>query len=190
MQTFFINEGKHCYSCQKVDANLPTEKKDKRKQEYIEYKKNPSYKDVEFDVSSGGLKATHVEHNLDKKKGWYETKVQEVGYKNGHKVILEKENHAVMYKKNTEGTWDDKLFEIAGAETALPSNIRNALKHCATKPDAEIAVIFFPNDNFDIKNFNLGYKKFKGLKGTSQYRKFKVIYCLCKDRVLLTKKPG
>lgn len=190
MQTFFINEGKHCYSCQKVDANLPTEKKNKRKQEYIEYKQNPSYRDVKFDASSGGLKATHVEHNLDKKKGWYETKAQEVGYKNGHKVILEKENHAVMNKKNTEGTWDGKLFEIAGAETALPSNIRNALKHCATKPDAEIAVIFFPNDNFDIKNFNLGYKKFKGLKGTSQYRKFKVIYCLCKDRVLLTKKPG
>ena len=81
------------------------------------------------------------------------------------------------------------LFEIAGAETATANNIRQALKHCVSKPDAEVAVIFFPNDNFDREFFEKGLAKFNGLKGTSQYRLFKYIYCIDKEKIILTKKP-
>ena len=42
------------------------------------------------------------------------------------------------------------------------NNIMNALKHCASKPNAELAVIFFANDNFNIDIFNEGYRKYKG----------------------------
>ena len=109
--------------------------------------------------------------------------------KNGHKVILEKEDHSILNHKNTEGTWDDMLFEIAAAETGTENNIRRALKHCASKPNADVAVVFYPNDNFDQETFERGFAKFNGLKGTSQYRLFKRIYCVGKDKILLTKKP-
>lgn len=189
MGTFFRNEKKHCYECGKIDSNLPTEKKEKRQEEYLSYKENPQYKDVVLDPVSNGLKATHVEHNIDKKKGWYETTTQNVACKNGHKVILEKEDHSILNHKNTEGTWDDMLFKIAAAETGTDNNIRRALKHCASKPNADVAVVFYPNDNFDEETFERGFAKFNGLKGTSQYRLFKRIYCVGKDKILLTKKP-
>ena len=189
MGTFFKNEKKHCYDCAKIDANLPTEKKEARYREYQAYKDDPSYINVEYDARSGGLKATHKDHNIDKHKGWYETTAQQVAFKNGHKVILEKEEHSVMHKKNTEGTWDDLLFEIAAAETATDNNIRRALKHCASKPNADVAIIFFPNDNFNQETFEKGLAKYNGLKGTSQFRLFKRIYCVGKEKIMLTKKP-
>ena len=44
-----------------------------------------------------------------KNKGWYETSVQEAGYKSGHVVILEEEIHSILNRRNTEGTWDGIL---------------------------------------------------------------------------------
>ena len=161
----------------------------RRKWDYRKYLLDPNYRDVAFNVENSGLMATHIDHNIDKKKGWYETSVQKIGFEHGHKVVLEKENHSILNHKNTEGTWDNLLFEIAGAETATDSNIRQALKHCASKPNAVIAVIFFPNDNFDCEAFEKGYARYRGLKGTSQYRLFKCIYCINKDRIVLIKKP-
>ena len=52
--------------------------------------------------------ATHREHNLDRKKGWYETDVQKIAFDNGYSVILQKEDHTVKNMKNVEGTWDGK----------------------------------------------------------------------------------
>lgn len=189
VSVIFSNEGKHCNTCRQINRKLPTELRERRSKEYQVYKGNPLYRDVKYHEDTAGLKASHIEHNTDKKKGWYETTAQDVGYKNGHKVILEKEVHTRLHYKNTEGTWDDKLFEIAGAETATANNIRNALKHCASKPNTEVAVIFFPNDNFSHEMFEDGYAKFSGLKGTSQYRQFKEIYCIGKDKILAIKKP-
>ncbi len=146
------------------------------------------YKDVAFDKATKGLKATHIGHNIDKTKGWYELSVQEVGLKTGHAVIFEKEIHSILNHKNTEGTWDGLTLEIAAAENGTANNIRNALKHCASKPNSDIAVVFFPNDNFNIENFNHGLSKFKGLRGTPQYHHFKFIYCIGKDDILLTRK--
>ena len=56
-----------------------------------------NYKDVSFDPQNGGLKATHLQHNFDKNKGWYEVNVQTAGYRNGHSVIFGPEPHN-LYK--------------------------------------------------------------------------------------------
>ena len=183
----FANRKKDCYNCPYIDTAIL---RDERREDYLKYKSDQSYKNVEFDKKNLGLKAEHIYHNIDKNKGWYETTAQDVGYRNGHKVILEKETHSVIHQKNTEGTWDDMPFEIAAAETATANNIRRALKHCASKPNTDVAVIFFPNNNFDKEVFENGFAKYKGLKGTSQYRKFKAIYCVDKEKIILTKKPG
>lgn len=54
------------------------------------------------------------------------------------------------------------LWGISGVETVTSNNIMKALKHCASKPNTEVAVIFFANDNFNIDIFNEGYRKYKG----------------------------
>ena len=152
--------------------------------------KDDKYKDVAFDEKNGGLKATHIGHNLDKDKGWYETTIQDVGYKHGHSVILEDEPQNVYKGKSCEGLWDDLKFEVAGAESGTSNNIRNALKHCASKPESKIAVLFFPNGNFSAENFQAGLAKFNGLKGTSQYKKFDLIYCIQGEDIVQIKKPS
>jgi len=151
---------------------------------------DPDYKDVQYDPTTGGLKATHVDHNFDNDKGWYEENVQMAGFKSGHFVILEAEYHNIYRHRNCEGLWDGLLFEIAGAENGTASNIRNALKHCAKKTGCQVAVIYFPNDNFNAEEFLHGLAKFNGLKGTSQYKLFDFIYCVQGESIIQIKKPS
>lgn len=168
-----------CYNCPYIDESIDQAKLkeliEERRQLYLKYKGDPEYKDVEFNEKTGGVKAMHKEHNLDDKKGFYELNAQNAGYNNGHSVILDKEDHSILNQKNVEGLWDGLKFEIAGAESSKENNIRNALKHCAKKEGAEIAVLYFPNE-FDLQGFYGGLAKYNGLKGTTQYREFKKIY--------------
>ena len=151
--------------------------------EIVRVNKDRNYKDTRFDIYTGAVKATHVGHNFNKEKGWYEKEVQETGYKFNHSVILENEPQNQFNKRSTEGYWDAMKFEIAAAETNLPNNIRNALKHCAKKPECEVAVIFFPN-KYLSSVFDDGLSKFNGLRGTSQYKHFKKIICVHKGRII------
>lgn len=176
-----------CKGCQLV-RSLEA-KKEKNYELFEKYRANKDYIDVDFDAKRGGFKATHKEHNLDKNKGWYEETVRNIGYKHGHTVVLEKEQQDEFQKRHCEGLWDGKKFEIAGSETATENNIRNGLKHCVSKPDTKIAVLFFPNDNFTRETFERAYAKFYGLKGTSQYKKFDLIYCIDNNRIIYIKKP-
>ena len=109
--------------------------------------------------------------------------VQKVGYNKGYRVILEDEPQDVYKKKSCDGFWDGEKFEVAGAETATPNNIRNALKHCARKPDCEVAILFFPKYYSDAL-FEDGIGKYMGLKRTSQYRKFKLIVCIHDGKIV------
>lgn len=154
---------------------------------YNKYKNDDNYKDVIFDEVGGGFMATHIEHNIDKNKGWYETTVQKIGYNAGNAVVLEKEDHTVQNKKNTEGTWNGLLMEIAGAETGTANNIRNALKHCASKKETEVAIVFMPNYNTVYDIFG-GIDKYEGLKknGGSQWKKFAQIIFMSKDKIIKT----
>ncbi|MCI7309764.1 MAG: hypothetical protein MR536_02800, partial [Prevotella sp.] len=113
------------------------------------------------------------------------------GYKHGHSVILTEEHHDRYKKRNCEGIWDGSLFEIAAAETVESSNIRNALKHCAGKPGSQVAILVFPEKEFNLKIFNEGYARFYGLRKSSQYKKFDMIYCISKDGdIVYKKKPS
>lgn len=169
-----------CQACQLL--RICQEERQSRFREYLRYLNDSDYRDTEYHEKSGGIKATHVGHTFDDKKGWYEKKAQIAGFINGHSVVLDVEHHDIYHHRNTEGLWDGLLFEIAGAETGTANNIRNALKHCAKKPDSRIAVLFFPNDNFSTEEFNKGYSKYIGLKGTPQYKKFDLIYCIRGDK--------
>jgi SPP1 gp7 family putative phage head morphogenesis protein len=180
-----------CEGC-RVLRTIRGAKLEEGRKKYEEYLNNPDYKDVEFNEALGSIKASHIEHNFDKVGGKYETMAQAAGFNAGHNVILEKEVHNIHKQKQTEGTWDNEPFEIAGAETAVASNIRNALKHCASKRTTEIAVLVFPKAPFDKDSFLKGYKKFKGLesKNDGQYKLFKLIYCIQDGKIIYIKKPS
>lgn len=155
---------------------------------YRQYRDDANYKDVKMNWNNGGMMATHNGHNFDKDKGWYETEVQNVGMGKGHWVILEKEVHSEYQKKNTEGLWDDLIMEIAGKETATSNNIRDGLKHCATKPNCEVAVLFFPNNNFKKDIFLEGLHKYNGLKNDpNQWKKFNKIICISNKEIVYEK---
>lgn len=182
-----------CAACRLLRSFNEKDKKriEDNKKQYRKYRSDHDYKNVKFDKTTGGLMATHIKHNFDKTKGWYEELAQTTGFKNGHVVILEEESHNIFKQRNCEGLWDGKKFEIAAAETVETGNIRNALKHCAKKPDSEIAVIVFPEKEFNLKKFNDGYYRYLGLKGTKQYKKFDMIYCISKDyKIIYKKKPS
>lgn len=186
----FVPENEVCAGC-KLIRTIDHETRYRHirnKEEYERLKNNPEYKDVEYNIKSGGVKATHVEHNFDKKKGWYEKSTQNAGFLNGFSVILEKEAHNILYQKQKEGIWDGLPFEIAGAETATENNILRALKHCAKK-EADVAVIFFPNKNFSKQVFEQSYSRFFGLKklNDGQFREFKKIYCIHQERIIYVK---
>ena len=183
----FIPENELCQACRLIR----TINRCQNKAEYNRLLNNPSYQDVQYHEPSGGVKATHINHNFDDKKGWYEELAQNAGYKHGHSVILTEEHHDIYKKRNCEGLWDGLLFEIAAAETVESSNIRNALKHCACKPGSQVAILVFPEKEFNLKVFNEGYARFYGLRKSSQYKKFDMIYCISKNGdIIYKKKPS
>jgi hypothetical protein len=144
---------------------------------FIDYSKDNNYNDVSFSWNNGGLTATHKDHIFDPKKGSYEKNVQNVGYKNGNSVIFESETGKGIGERYTEGFWDGKMFEIASTETGTDSNILKGLKHCASKRNTEVAVIYFPNKNFELSSFNKALSRYKGLEklNDGQFIKFNKI---------------
>jgi hypothetical protein len=154
---------------------------------YNRLKSDKNYIDVTYNETNGGLMATHIEHSFDKNKGYYEKNVQEIGYNNGYAVILEKEDHTQFKIKQTDGTRNGKPFEIGAAETGTINNIRNGLKHCAGKPNTDIAILYFPNKNFNVHNFEKGLSKYNGLINTSQFKKFVEIICISDGKIVYKK---
>ena len=152
--------------------------------EYERYSADPNYKDVAFDRSTLGLKATHIRHNFDPKKGWYERAAQDAGYRAGHSVILEAEDHTVLHLKNIEGSWDGKKLEIGGAENGTSSNVRNALKHCATKPNCQTAVVYLPKGEYDFGEIRSGMARYYGLRGTDQFVEFEEIVIIAGEDII------
>ena len=167
-------------SSDKIEAN---------RKEYERLTKDDNYTDVRFNPKNGALAAIHREHNFDPHRGRYERHVQNVGYKYGHAVILDGEPGKIYKIKYTDGTWDGKQFEIAGKETATPKNIKKGLNHCASKPNAQIAILYFPNDNFNIQNFERGLAMYNGIEksGGKGYCKFEEIICIEGDYIVYQK---
>ena len=174
-----------CVACK----NITEQSRIKHNEEiYEKLKKDPNYKNVEFDRNTGGLRADHKDHHFDKIGGQYERHVQNAGYKEGHSVILESELTKTIGERHTEGTWDGLKIEIAGRETATVNNIMRGLKHCASKRTTEVAVLDFPNGGFDKEKLSMAMAKYNGLKklNDGQYLKFKQIICVQNEKIAHT----
>lgn len=150
---------------------------------YERLKNDNNYTDVEFDEATGGVKATHIGHNLDKVGGKYEQDALIAGVKAGNVVILENEKGE---GRHTEGLWDGALFEVAGCQAGSANNILRGLKHCASKRETEFAVIVLPNSDFDKVIFETAIRRFKGLEklNDGQYLKIKKIICVHNQEVV------
>lgn len=146
-------------------------------------KEDENYINVHFDETTGGVKATHIGHNLDKIGGKYELDTLIAGVKAGNVVILENEKGE---GRHTEGLWDGALFEVAGCQAGSANNILRGLKHCASKRETEFAVIVLPNTDFDKVVFETAIRRFKGLEklNDGQYLKFKKIICVHNQEVV------
>ena len=131
--------------------------------------------------------ATHLEHNFDPKRGIYEKEVQEIGFRHGNAVIFESETGKAIGERYTEGFWNGYLFEIAAVETGTDNNILKGLKHCAFKRITEIAVIYFPNKNFNVSSFNRAFARYKGLEklNDGQFVKFDKIIVIEKGNIIV-----
>ena len=159
---------------------------DPREAEYRRYKDDPNYTDVERN-EKGGIKGSHIGHNFDKKGGKYEKHVQNAGYEAGHSVILEDERG--YDSRHTEGTWDEKKFEVAGRETATENNVLRGLKHCASKRTTQIAVLDYPNGGFDETVLENAIKRYRGLEplNDGQFVRFEKIICVQDERIVYEK---
>jgi hypothetical protein len=177
-----------CAICELAKLYMQNVKRiEENRKEYERLKNDPDYYDVEFNPKTGGLMATRHGHNFDKKKGEYEKRVQQIGFDHGRAVIFEAEPGNVRYQRHTEGTWDGLLFEIGAAESASQNNIKRALKHCAKKRVTEIAVIYFPNDNFNLATLHDALRGYEGLKQLKdgQYIEFKKILAILESGKIL-----
>lgn len=155
-------------------------------EQYEALKADPKYKDVAFDYTNGGLKATHIEHNFDKVGGVYEREVMTAGYNSGVAVILQSEKFNEFKVRSTEGTWDGKFFEVAGRETATSNNILSGLKHCAAKRKTKIAIIDLPNGGFDESIAENAISRYKGLEklNDGQFLKFDKILFIQDEKIV------
>ena len=178
-----------------VKDNIIQVEKALSKKDFIKYrcaqyealKQNALYKNVQFNEKNGGISATHQGHNLDPRGGRYEQIAQRCGFLRGSSVVLEEGRCDEYGVKKCEGFWDHLPFEVAGAETGGGNNIRNALKHCASKPSCQVAVVVLPN-SYTTENLIEGIKKYEGLKNTTQFVDFKKIYFINKDSEIIMKK--
>lgn len=161
--------------------------KESRLEEYQRLKSDEDYYDVEYDAETGGLKATHVDHNFDDRGGIYEKQVQNAGFKEGHAVILGAEGGNIIGQRFTEGTWDGKKFEVAGCETATSNNILKNLSHCAAKRETKVAVLDFPNGNFNQDTWERTLGRYRGLEknGTGQFLRFERIICVQGEKIII-----
>lgn len=165
-----------------------TEERAKHFAEYEQLKADPNYTNVEFDPATGGVMASHVEHNFNAIGGKYELEAQLAGFRAGHVVIFGPEDNSIFNKRHTEGTWNGLQFEVAGRETATTNNIKRGLEHCADKKSTQIAVLDFPNGGFTLDKFNTALRRYMGLEklNDGQFLRFKKIICVQMGQIVHT----
>lgn len=132
-----------------------------RKREYECLKKDPNYIGVEYNSVTGGLRATHIDHNFDScvgrfgiQRGEYEKFASDALFSKGYSVILKSEK-APDGKKCPDGYLNGNLMDIKGIEgNPLYSLMR------ANKQEVRTAVLYFHNMDMysrdNVKN-NIDY---------------------------------
>ena len=147
--------------------------KKERERLFNEYKKNPKYLDVELN-ENGGLKATHIEHNFDKRTGKFEKHIQNLFFKRGDLFTLENESSSIPGKK-IDGFINDYSHDISVIFGNGDNTIKRALNHSREKK-AQVAVLYFNNKkDFDLEWLERGINKYNG---QTDYRFKKIIYII------------
>ena len=145
-----------------VMSSLPSPKVkriEERKKDFLKYKNDKNYTDVDFKEENGGLKATHIEHNFDPVNGRYEKGAHNTLYNSGYKSILTSEKG--IDKKHIEGFLNERPFEIKSLLGNSHLTIARKLAESNAK-GAEICVLNFPMNNFNMKKLRDGLKAFNG----------------------------
>lgn len=190
LKHLFTARVKDCYDCpyaRKCINEIPDEERKLRNRTvYESLKGNKEYHDVAYDKVSGGVKGTHVEHSLDDHGGQYEITAQNVGYKQGHSVILEKEGGGIIGQRYTEGTWDGMRCEVSGAETGTDNNVLRSLEHCADKRSTEAAILVFPNGGFTREKVRRAIGRYRGLEklNDGEFISFKRVICIQNEEIV------
>lgn len=140
---------------------------------YEQLRRDPDYTDVDFDPKTGGLKATHVRHNFDKKGGTGEKRAQGIGFQAGNAVLLLEEDSTLLGIKTVDGLWNGEKMEIATSLRGSANSIVRGLSHCTSKPGVSVAVIVTmktPEENVVSR----ALARFKGLKKSNpqQWKSF------------------
>ena len=122
----------------KKSLDLENKHREENRKEYERLKKDPNYRDVEYDAKSGGIKAEHIGHIVHEEKeerffkemtedgkGLTSTQLerccQDNIFRSGHKAILRNEK---IYNSNGDQLpavdleLDDKIMDIASITTA------------------------------------------------------------------------
>ena len=184
-----LSENEVCDWCLSTRDHTPNgqERYQANKALYERLKEDENYKNVEFNESSGGVRAEHLLHDSKGKGYSYEEKVVEVGFDTGHAVILGPEPGKEHNLRYTEGTWDGHPFEVAGKMSFSKASVRKGLKHCAAKRVTEYAILYFPNGGFNLDVFENGLRMYNGLEGLGdgQWIQFKKIICIQEDSIIL-----
>lgn len=142
-----------------------------RNEVYEKYKNNPDYYDVKINAL-GGVKATHKEHNFDKKTGVFEKYIQNLFFERGDIFTLESEASNVVGKK-IDGYFNNDSYDISVIIGNGNNTIKRALNHSREKK-AEIAILYFDDkETFDFEWLKQGVKKYNG---QTDYRFKHIIY--------------
>lgn len=190
MGMIFRGQKRDCNRCKNLLAKLPNtigeERRAVARALFEEYSNNPEYTDVRLNDELGCMTATHKDHNFDKRTGYTEKAVRDVGYKNGHSVIFGKEGSNVIGERFTEGLWDGMPFEVASRETATDNNVLKGLYHCASKRKTEVAILYYPNGGYDEQILNRALNRYRGIKGDPNrtYIEFKRVICIGGGKIL------
>lgn len=173
-----------CAECSHLCDKVNTTIIDEHRSLFNQLLEDPNYTDVEFDETTGGVCASHIGHNFDKIGGEYEKDVMSAGMNTGHVVIMGDERSTSS--RHTEGTWDGLLFEVAGRETGTENNVLKGLKHCADKRTTQIAILDYPNGNFDLQVLEQAIRRYKGLEklDDGQFIRFQKIICIQKKQIV------
>lgn len=144
-----------------------------RNEVFEKYKNNPEYYDVEMNAL-GGVKATHKDHNFDKRTGVFEKHIQNLFFERGDIFTLESENPQIEGKK-IDGYFNDNSHDISVIIGNGNNTIKRALNHSREKK-AEVAILYFDDkETFDFEWLKQGIKKYNG---QTDYRFKYIIYII------------
>jgi len=149
-----------------------------REKDYNKYSKNNNYTDAAFDKTTGGLKATHNNHNFNKNTGHHEKHVRDLLFNGGHKIILEDERTGVG--KKVDGYLNNLSADISTILSNGKNTVVRALNHSKSKR-AETAIVYFPDkQTYTEDKLNNAIARYNG---QTEYR-FKKIVVIVENEIV------